>query len=381
MKYTRLVLVNLVRNRRRTLLTTLAIAISLLAFAVLTSLPGIAASILRDRAGSLRLFCHSKAGMLYSLPQAYRRQIETISHVEAVSAFVFFGGIYHLPSDQFPNAAVDHEQLEEIWSDWGISSSAAADFRKLRTACLVGPALMTRFNWHLGQLIALRGTVYPVNLTLQIVGELGDKAPPPILLFRRDYLEEATSYHAQVNMYFVKVDRSESMSEVQQGIDRMFANSAAETQTETESAFFSNALANFRAIFALAFALGVVVTIVIGLIATNTAAMAIRERRSEMAVMRALGFDRSTILALLLAEGAVMGIVGGILGCVGAYTVLRYASIGTAALGPLGLAVNLPGAVAVETVVLAAAIGVVSVLIPSVGALRCNIVETMRHVV
>lgn len=114
MKYTRLVLVNLIRNRRRTLLTTLAIAISMLTFAILTSLPGIAASILRDRAGSLRLFCHSKAGLLYSLPQAYRQRIESIPHVEAVSAFVFFGGIYHLPTDQFPNAAVDHEDPEKI---------------------------------------------------------------------------------------------------------------------------------------------------------------------------------------------------------------------------------------------------------------------------
>jgi len=381
MKYTRLVLVNLVRNRRRTLLTTIAIAISMLAFAILISLPGIAASILRDRAGSLRLFCHSKAGLFYSLPQAYRQRIETIPEVEAVSAFVFFGGIYHLPTDQFPNAAVDHDHLEQIWPDWGISNSAAADFRKLRTACLVGPALMTRFNWHLGQQIALRGTVYPVNLTLQIVGELGDKAPPPILLFRRDYLEEATDHHTQINMYFVKVDRSESISKAQARIDEMFANSSAETQTDTESVFFSNALASLRAIFALAFALGVVVTIVIGVVATNTAAMAIRERRQEMAVMRALGFNRQSILSLLLAEGAVMGIVGGGLGCLGAYAVLRYAAIGTAALGPLGLAVKLPAAVAIETIFLAAAIGLFSALIPSVAALRRNIVDAIRDVV
>lgn len=66
---------------------------------------------------------------------------------------------------------------------------------------------MTRFNWHVGRLIALRGTVYPVNLTLQIVGELGDKAPPPILLFRRDYLDEATrSSHA--DQYVFRENRS-----------------------------------------------------------------------------------------------------------------------------------------------------------------------------
>ena len=375
-----LVLVNLLRNPRRAILTTLAIAVSIFVLSVLLSLPAIADRILGDRASSLRLICHSKAGMLYSLPEAYRRKIEARPHVEAVAAFTFFLGIYHEPTDQFPNAAVDHEQIDEIWPDWGITPAAAADFKRFRTACLAGPALMQRFHWHIGQQITLRGTIYPVNLTFQIVGVLGDKAPPPILLFRRDYLDEATNHQAQVNMYWVKVDAPDAISGVAADIDQMFANSSAETRTETEFAFFSNLLSNYRVIFAIARVFGLIVAITIGLVAANTAAMSIRERQTEIAVMRALGFQASTIIYALVGEGSIMGFVGGVLGCAAAYAALRGLSLGSAALGPLGLALRVPGLVVVEAMMVAMLIGGGSGLVPAVIAARRNIVDAIRHV-
>src|SRR5258707_10854500 len=107
-----LVSANLLRNPRRAILTTLAIAVSIFVLSVLLSLPAIADRVLRDRASSLRVICHSKAGMFYSLPEAYRRRIQARPDVQAVTAFTLFLGIYHQPTDQFPNAAVDHEQLE-----------------------------------------------------------------------------------------------------------------------------------------------------------------------------------------------------------------------------------------------------------------------------
>jgi putative ABC transport system permease protein len=375
-----LVSVNLLRNPRRAILTTLAIAVSIFVLSVLLSLPAIADRILRDRASSLRLICHSKAGLFYSLPEAYRRRLEGRHDVHAVAAFTFFLGIYHEPTDQFPNAAVDHEQLEVIWPDWGISPAVAEEFKRLRIACLVGPALMERFHWHVGQQITLRGTIYPVNLTFQIVGVLGDKAPPPILLFRRDYLDEATGHSAPVNMYWVKVDASDALLRVADDIDQMFANSGAETRTETEFAFFSLALSNFRVIFAMARVVGLIVAITIALVAANTAAMSIRERRTEIAIMRALGFQASSIVFSLVGEGSIMGFTGGVLGCAAAYVVLRGLSLGSAALGPLGLALRVPGLVVVETMMVAILIGGGSGLLPAMVAARRNIVEAIRHV-
>ena len=375
-----LVLVNLSRNPRRAILTTLAIAVSIFVMSVLLSLPAIADRILGDRASSLRLICHSKAGMFYSLPEAYRRKIEGRPGVQAVAAFTFFLGVYHEPTDQFPNAAVDHEQLDVVWPDWGITAAAVAEFKRLRTACLVGPALMERFQWYVGQQIVLRGTAYPVNLTFQIVGVLGDKAPPPILLFRRDYLDEATDHHAPVNIYWVKVDAADSLPRVAGDIDQLFANSSAETRTETEFAFFSNVLSNYRMIFAVARGFGLIVAITIALVAANTAAMSIRERQTEIAIMRALGFQASTIIWSLVGEGSIMGFTAGVLGCASAYAALRGLSVGSAALGPLGLALRVPGLVVVEAMMAAILIGACSSLVPAIIAARRNIIDAIRHV-
>ena len=97
MNYLSLVLRNLTRNKRRTILTTLSITVSIFIFASLISLPGLLNQVLRDRANSLRLITHSKASLFYMLPESYRRRIETLPHVEAVAAYSVFLATYRDP--------------------------------------------------------------------------------------------------------------------------------------------------------------------------------------------------------------------------------------------------------------------------------------------
>ena len=173
MKYAMLVLKNLMRSKRRTVLTIVSIAVSLFIFSALVSLPTVANELLADTASSVRIAVHNKAGLTYALPEAYKTRIATTPHVVAVVPESWFGGIYHEVSDAFPNLADDPEQVEAMWPDRGISKESFKEFRELRTAALVGSGTMQRFNLHLGQQIMLRGTVYPVNVTLKIVGVMG----------------------------------------------------------------------------------------------------------------------------------------------------------------------------------------------------------------
>lgn len=380
MKFARLVLKNLSRNKRRTVLTVLSIAVSLFIFSALVSIPSVANSILKAQASSLRVTCHNKAGLTYPLPEAYKRRIAAIPHVEAVTAQAWFGGIYHEPSDQFPNFGVDHEEIEKVWPDWGITKAALTAFKSERIACLVGASTLQRFNWKVGQQIMLRGTIYPVTLTLHIVGALGDKAPPSFLIFRHDYLDEAIGRKAWVDIYQVAVDRPESIPTVIAAVDETFADSAAETQTETEAAFLNNFMSSYRSIFTMAEVLGFIVVITIGLVAANTAAMSIRERRTEVAVLRSLGFSSNLILSVLLSESVIIGLAGGLLGCGGAYLLLKLVSVGSPALGPVLSVIRMPPAVLVESLVLAVVIGLVSGLIPARSASRQNIVDALRMV-
>ena len=379
MKYAALVLKNLTRNKRRTILTVLSIAVSLFIFSALASVPTVANQILADSASSVRIACHNKAGLAYSLPEAYKQRIGATPHVVAVVPESWFGGIYHEVSDEFPNLAVDPELIDVMWPDWGISSEATAHFKGLRTACLVGASTMKRFNWHVGQQIMLRGTLYPFNVTLTIVGTMSGKAPPNFLIFRRDYLEEAAGRPGFVDNFWVRVDQASSVPQVIASLDEGFANSSAQTLSESEASFLGDFMQTFRMFFKLAEILGVIIVVTIGLVAANTAAMSIRERYTEIAVMRSIGFTPRTILLLLLAESLLIALIGGALGCGAAYIVFKIFTVGSLAAGPL-TEVRISPLIFAETLVVATLIGALSALVPAYSAVQRNIVDALRMV-
>jgi putative ABC transport system permease protein len=270
---------------------------------------------------------------------------------------------------------VDPEMIGQMWPDWDISPQALHEFQRVRTGALVGHETMKRFGFHVGQQIMLRGTLYPFNVTLDIVGTLGGKAPPSFLIFRRDYLEEVRGRPGFVDVIWIKVDNSADVPQVEAAIDEGFANSSAETLTEPEAAFYGGFLAGYRVFFQIAELLGIVVIFTIGLVAANTAAMSIRERRTEIAVLRSIGFPARTILLMLLAESLIIALVGGLLGCGAAYLLLRIVPVE----GIVG-AIEIPTSVLFAALGVAALIGLLSAIVPATAAARRNIVDVIRAV-
>jgi len=379
MKYLSLVLINLARNKRRTILTALSIAVSVFIFASLISLPGLLDQILRDRATSLRLICHSKASLLYMLPESYRRQIETVPHVEAVAAYSVFMATYRDPNQQIGVLAVDDDHIRDIFPDWDLSAQTEREFENLRTAGLVATSLMKAYGWKIGDTIMLRGTMYPVDLQLTIVGVLNEDAAGPRIIFRRDYMEELLGRPGTANLFWVKVDRSQSSPEVIAAIDEMFANSAHETATETEVALIQSEMGGQLSLLLNgAKFLALIVIFTIGLVAANTAAMAVRERRQEMAVMRAIGFTRNSIIGRILVEGLIVGVTGGALGCAIAYLGFHLLPYVSGALGPLALALTLSPRIVAYSFMIAVLIGAASGLIPATLATRGDISSELR---
>ncbi len=381
MNYLSLVLRNLTRNKRRSILTTLSITVSVFIFASLISLPGLINQVLRDRANSLRLITHSKASLLYMLPESYRRRIETVPHVEAVAAYSVFLATYRDPNEQLGVLAVDDDHLRDIFPDWDLSAEAEQQFKSMRTAALVATNLMKVYGWHVGQTFMLRGTMYPVDLQLTIVGVLSEAGAGPRIIFRRDYMEELLGRPGTANLFWVKVDSSKSSPEVIAAIDEMFANSPNETATETEVALIKNQVGGTMSLMINgAKFLAAIVIFTIALVAANTAAMAVRERRHEMAVMRAIGFTRNSIVVRILVEGLIVGVTGGGLGCALAYFGFELLPHVSGALGPLALAMTLSPRIVTYSFLIAALIGAASGFIPATLATRGDIATELRAI-
>jgi len=379
MKFLPLALRNLARNKRRTALTILSVAVSLFIFAVLMSLPAVVREIMRDRANSLRLISFSKGGFFYPLPEAYRRRIEAVPHVEVVVGENIFMGTYRDLNDQVPSAAVDPGHIEAMFPDFGITRETAAAFGRTRTAGLVGEMLMRRYRWRVGDQILLRGTMYPVEVQLTIVGTLsGDVSAAAVVFFRRDQLEAALGHLGYVNVFWVKVDSSRSIPGAIAGIDRAFANSAAETETESEAGASESQMGSWRVLFDGVKVLAAIVIVAIGLVAANTSAMSVRERRPEIAVMRAIGYPRELIVFCFLVEGVMIGIAGGLIGCGLAWAALELIPYASSQFGVLALVMRLPIRVVVESMIVALTIGFTSSLIPGLAAVRRSISGSLR---
>jgi len=380
-KFATLVLKNLLRSRRRTILTVLSIAVSLFIFSALISLPTVANHVLADTVSSVRIACRTKMGQAYPLPEAYKAKIASTPHVVAVTPDNFFGGIYHEVSDQFPNIAVDPEQIEVMWPDWGFSPGGVEQFKKLRTACLVADGTMKRFHLKIGQQIQLRGaTYYPVNVSLTIVGTIAKGPAPSFLVFRRDYLEEVEGRPGRVDNFWVRADSSQAVPGIIRSVNAEFANSSAETQCDSEAVFLVGVIGRFRMFFTLARILGFIVVVTIGLVAANAAAMSIRERRNEIAVMRSIGYRASLILRLLIAESTITALAGCILGCGAAFALLKIFSVTSDVLGPFVGAIQIPPPVLLETVLAAILIGLFSSYVPARSAVQRRIVDALRMV-
>jgi len=240
------------------------------------------------------------------------------------------------------------------------------EFKEIKTACLVALGTMRRFNLHVGQQLELRGTVYPFNVTLTIVGTIAKGPVPSFLIFRRDYFEEAAGKPGIAHEFWVRVDDSRFVPEVAAAVDNQFANSAAETRSASEAAAVGSILGRYRIFMNLAEFLGLVAVVAIGLVAANTAAMSIRERRSEIAVMRSIGFRPGMILSLLVGESLIIALSGGAIGCGVAFGLFKVFALNADALGPF-VSLHVPPSVLAETLGVAALIGLFSAYVPARG--------------
>lgn len=384
-----LVLRNFRRNRLRTALTAASITLSIfLVCAVLTLPSGLTAIIERLASGS-RILVHNKAGITYRMPYSYLQKIRAVPGVMAATSFNWFGGIYDEPKNLFPNFAIDAETVGEIWSDFQIDPQAIADFRRYRDAALVGYQTMRTFRWKVGDRVTLRSTVWPVELDFRIVGELPEPHGNPMwFLFSRTYLEEAVRAKGQsaeqAGMIWVRVDDPANVQPVMRRIDDLFRNSDAETASETEKSFFQSFMSSLSGLTSIILAVGFLVVAAVVFITANTCSMAIRERAAEIAILKALGFRRSAILGLLLAETLTLTIVGGLVGAFSAYGVLKLlAQLGTTGarpgLGPLSMFLVTPWHV-LEGILLSLLVGIVAGVFPSWAAARKPVAAALHEV-
>ena len=232
----------------------------------------------------------------------------------------WFGGIYQDPRNFFAQFAVDVESYLRLYPDLVLTDEEKQRWLANRTGAVVDRATADRFGWSVGDRIPLQGTIWRTRsgptweFTIDgiIEGVTGGAAQ---FLFHHEYLAEANvNGRGFVGQYIIRVDDPARSAEVAAAIDSRFANSPAETRTSTEQAFLQGMADQLGNIGAMLTAILAAVFFTLLLITTNTMAQAIRERTSELAVLKTLGFTNGRVLALVLIEAGLLAVVGGAAG-------------------------------------------------------------------
>jgi putative ABC transport system permease protein len=381
----KLTMLNIRRNLRRSILTTLTVALATFIFTVLVSVPASMDRIISDASTTLRLVVNNKTAPWYDLPARYCDAIEKLPGCAACVAITGWPAVWRNVSEPVFVAGAGPE-IGAVFPDYALSAEHQKAIAAERRTAIVGEVLMRKYGWKLGDQITLRGTGQPpMDLTFVIMGTIQSRHYPNTFLINRNYLMEALKAHGMGDVDYawqlvVRADSSDHLAMLAKEIDERFANSDAETRSETESDALSNGLSALGNVRGIVFSLCAIVVLTVMLIAANSTAMMVRERISEVAVMRALGFGRGAIGMLLFGECAVIGVVGGAVGAGLAYHLFS----GGMTLGPV---LNGNGALyvmpqqAILGFAAAVFVTIVSGLIPIGGALRIAPALAFRKVV
>ena len=382
-----LVRANLGRNKLRTALTGSAIGLAVALVCLLLTMPAGLDALLENVASNTRISVHNKAGIVYSMPASFTRRVRQVDGVAAAMAQTWYGGAFEEQGKvTFPNFAVEAEHVAGVYPDYPIEPEQLADFQRYRDGALVGRQVMRKYNWKIGQRVSLRSTVWPVDLDFRIVGEIANERAP-FFWFNREYLDQALQAFngtglGIVGMIWVRASDPSRVNAIMREVDEMSRNSEAETASETEKSFFSNFFGSLQGLVTIIMIVTSLVVLCIVVIAANTASMAVRERSAEIAVLKAIGFGRRTIFAMLLAEAMLLATAAGGIGvgfAVGVTRVMQAFAGWSDALGPLGSFIITPSVIA-QGLLLSVVVGLIAGVVPAYGAARKPVVEALREV-
>lgn len=320
MKYFSLIWRNLLRRKTRTAFTLLMVFIAFVLYGFLMTVRG-AFTAGVDVASAERMIMTHKVSLIQLLPISYEAQIRSTKGVKAATHSTWFGGTYQDIANQFAVMAVDPQPFMEMYPEFTLTDAERKAWLSDRTAAIVGRDSANKFGWKLGDRVPIKATIWQPKqgdtwyFTVAGIYD-GDKGvDKTTFYFRYDYLDEnRRGAYGQVGWYTIRVDDPNRSAEIGLAIDGLFANSSAETKTSPEKAFmqgFANQIGNIGLIMVS------IVTMVLVLLLLNVAnqmGQSVRERTSEIAVLKTLGFSSQLVLALVLSESVLIAVIGGGLG-------------------------------------------------------------------
>jgi putative ABC transport system permease protein len=416
MKYFPFILKHLRRNWIRTTSTVVAMSVCIFLICTLQSVLREIDTMLASSAAN-RLMTRHAVSIVFNLPLAYESRIQSVPGVKSVANVTWFGG--SLPAKKEGKAVVDEggndDDAPEAW-DWSAFVPSMAveaepyfamypefqvppdqwrEFLGDLRGAAIGRKLADKYGWKIGDKFHLESFIGPYRkpdgpfefVVRAIFDTDLNKYPGTdtnLMLFHFKYMYEGLGRNLQAGTYVVEINDANQAGVVSKAIDAQFENSDSQTHTETEKAFRAGFISMAGNLALMLNSIGLVVSFTILLVTANTMGMAVRERRTEIGVLKTLGFSSGRVMGLILAEALLLGCLGGFLGIGGSRTVMWALTVipGTRDMllnfGLTTLTLSVP--VAAVGFAVALGLGLTAGFVPAWNAYRSRITDALRTV-
>jgi len=384
MKYFGFIWKNIWRKKIRTSLTMLSVFVAFLLFALLSAL-GYAFKGGEDAADAERLVVIDKISLINPLPMAYRNRIAATPGVHSVTHASWFGGYYQEPRNQFAQFPTAPYEYFAMYPELEMPQEQLDAWAKNRTGAILGREIADQFGIKVGDRIPIQATIWTMadggrtwEFDVEGIFETTDpRGSSAFMLFQYDYFEEARAFaKGTVGWYVLRVEPGADPVQIANAVDLQFANSPNETETSTEAAFAQSFAKQFGNI-------ALIVTLILGavfftllLVSGNTMSQSVRERISELAVLKTLGFTDRTVLGIVLSESILIMLIGGLLGLGVGWVLVAGAAKAMGAFLP-GIFLS-PEAIVTAIGIMIAA-GIVAGVFPAVKAMRLSIIDALAR--
>ena len=379
MKFLPLIWMNIWRRRIRTTFTLLSIFIAFMLFGIVMAVRT-AFTLGVDVAGLDRLVLINKVTLILPLPISYAQRIQMTSGVDVVTHQTWFNGAYQEPNNVLTTIVVEPEPFLRIYKEFKLTPEEIKTWMSDRQGAIVGKDLAERYGWKRGDRIPLTSPIWqprqPWQFNISGIYDGEAAVDKTQFYFRYDYFDEnrAEEMKGNVGWYIVKISNPAQAVELSRTFDEMFANSGAETKTTTEKGFVESFAKQIGDIGTITIAIASTVLFMFGLVAASTMVQSVRERTSELAVLKTVGFTDTRILLLVLSESLFLTLLGGGLGLAAAWAVVQQGDP-TGGLLPI---FSLPASNIAVGVVLMTLMGLVAGALPAVEAMRLRITNALR---
>ena len=383
MKYFHLIWAALFRRKTRTILTLISIIAAFLLFGLLDAVRVSFQQAGQSANGAERLQTGSKLSFIQTLPQSLQAQMQAIPGVKEVAYANWFGGAYQDPHNQVFTFATSSNYLD-VYPEVTVDPKQRDAYEKDLNGVLVGELLAKKYGWKIGDRLPLQSQIFPnrdgtKNWNFNIDGIMSSKDnkafQSQMILMHWKNFDDSTPYNrGNVGWYVTRVSDVNRADAIAKQIDALSENTDHETKSQTEQAAMANWIKQSVNISLIVTSIMSAVFFTLLLLTGNTMMQAVRERTSELAVLKTIGFSSHSVLGMVLAESILLLLLGGLLG-------LALVSVLTPIVGAAsGGVLNLPhvgrGSWALG-IGLALAIGLVIGALPAMRAMRLNIVDAL----